>query len=260
MKTIITKKIGFYLLVLFAVVACDDKDEEAATPDPTVSASCRITQIADDDEEVSKIEYNNAGYITKVTETDEDDEVYTTTFIYDANNRLIKEENREDGDLDDYRTFAYTNNLVTSSTYYDVEDGSEYTTTYKYDANNRKIEETDEDDYKNTYTYDANGNISKIESFYNNVVSYRQIFENYDNKPSYYSALKGLPSVYFDASKNNPGKTTYYSDRDGNGTIDATPNDVIDYTYKYNSNGFPTEIKETSGTDTYTTTLTYQCN
>ena len=257
MKTLVSRNIAMCLLLIL-VVACGEKEDKDISPDTTAAASCILTQVIDDNEEGYKFEYNNAGYVTKFTET-EDNNVSTTTFIYDANNYLIKEENQKNGELANYSTYEYSNNLVTSSTFYNLEEGTQYTETYKYDASNRKVEETDNVDYRYVYTYDAKSNVTKIETYYKNLLSYRQTFENYDDKSTYFSTLKGLPAGYFDSSKNNPGKTTYSVDLDGNGTIDAASTQVTDYSYKYNSNGLPTEITEISGADKYTTSFTYEC-
>lgn len=63
-------------------------------------------------------------------------------------------------------------------------------------------------------------------------------------------------------SKNNPGQVTeyYFSNGNGDGVVDSQPNEtyVTTYTYKYNGDGFPTEVTEEEG-DGDLTTLTYDC-
>jgi len=260
MKTTFTSKLFLFLSLTFAFAACNDKEEDDATPDIIETAACRLTDVTDNDEEANKVEYNSSGFVVKLTETDEDDEVYTTTFIYDANNRLIKEESRENGQLDDYTTYEYTNNLITTSKYYDADGTLEDTEVYKYDGNNRIVEISDDSNYKTTFTYDANGNVTKVESFDLNRLTDRQVYENYDDKPTALSAVKGLFFGYAGVSKNNPGKATYYYDADGDGVLDTSPSGITTYTYKYNNNGYPTQIIETDeDNDTYTTNYTYQC-
>lgn len=264
-RTLITKLKVLLVLLAFGAASCGEENpDDLVTPvDP--QSGCRLTELREQgDDEVTKVEYNAQGNISKVTETGRGD-TDIIAYTYDANNRLIKVEQTNDSD-NDYSAYEYTNGLVSAIKEY---DGGvlESTITLKYDANKRLIELTedlDDDIYKVTFEYDNKGNVTKSEAFFDNMLSRRRVFENYDDKKTPLSAVPGLVEPSAMASKNNPGKETvqYFTDQDGNGQVDAQPYDsrVTTYTYEYNSNGFPTKITQSeAGGRSYIQLYTYNC-
>ncbi|MFD3004076.1 hypothetical protein ACFS7Z_27240, partial [Pontibacter toksunensis] len=221
------------------------------------------------DDDVVKIEYNAQGYISKAIEDYEEGGANSdyTRYTYDANNRLIKSEEVEDGNVDDYDTYEYTDGLVTAIKEHESDGTIESTRTFKYDGSKRLIEATEEidgDDYKQTFEYDNKGNVTKAETLYGSALSSRRIYENYDDKSTFYSSIKGLVEPTAMTNKNNPGKVTeyYFTDANGDGVVDTQPYEtyMTAYTYKYNGEGFPTEVtEEEDDGELETTTFTYDC-
>lgn len=251
-----------YLMLSLSSIACSD-DEEENTPDPDNQAACKLTKILPEGEdEYIEIEYTAQGYASKLLakEVGSNDAGDYTLLTYNADNQLIKAEDYENGQLVYYNTFEYTNGLLTTVKSYD--DGTpDGVLTLKYDSNKRLIEQlSDSGNYKATYTYDSKGNLTKQERSVSGSLFYMETYENYDDKPTAFSSIQGLPGIYTDNfSKNNPGKSTRSFDSNGNGSIETDESEVITYTYIYNSNGFPTEVTETNSGDTEVTTFSYAC-
>jgi YD repeat-containing protein len=261
MKRIITPKaLLLNLLLTLCLTACNDDDEP--NPDNDGQGACRLTKEMFDDDYYDEFEYNAQGYITKATEKEvgSNEVDYYSLFIYNANNQLTKLESYEEGQLEDYVTFEYTNNLATTAKYYNGGGTLDYTYTYKYDGNKRLIEEADDDGYVSKYTYNTKGNVIKLEFLDNGTLNTQITYENYDDKFSPYASFKGLPVVFTTTSKNNPGKKTYSSDDNNDGIIQPDESDITTYTYKYNEKGFPTEITETDSFGTEVSTYVYDCN
>lgn len=129
-----------------------------------------------------KIEYNAQGYISKATEDYEEGGANSeyTRYIYDANNRLIKSEEVEDGNVEDNETYEYKDGLVSAIKEYDSDGTLESNRNIKYDGSKRLIEaseEIDGDDYRQTFEYDYKGNVTKAETFYGSALSSRRIYE-----------------------------------------------------------------------------------
>lgn len=253
MKLNITSK----LLSLLAVAALtftscgDDKDD--VTPD-VGQTSCKLTTINEDGDESTAV-YNANGYVSEVRGSYTDDGVeveYTYKYTY-QNNKLVKEEHFEDGELTGVVTYTYTNDLVNTVSY-EYEDYT-YSETYTYDSNKRVTKVEDNYDYITTYTYSGN-NVTKAVTTYEGEVVSEVKYENYDNKLTPTAAVKGLVNLSSGSSVNNPGKVTYTYYYEGGEDVY-----VSNYTYQYNSSNLPTRITETDQDgDTYVTNLTYDCN
>ena len=264
------KSLLIYLSLGLCLTACEEDNTDPDNPDPDnpAQAGCQLTKVMEEgDDEYGEVAYNAQGYstklITKEPGSNATDEY--TLFTYNTNNQLVKMENYDDGLLDDdYATFEYTDNLLTTINNY---DGStlESVTTLKYVTDKRVIEYSSDEEgdaYKTTYTYDSKGNVTKEEYFNSNALTSSITYENYDDKHTPYSVLKGVPNVITgNLSQNNAGKMTYSYDSDGDGVIQpGESSDVTTYTYEYNSDGYPTKITETDvDGDTDVTALTYQC-
>lgn len=253
MKLNITSK----LLSLLAVAALtftscgDDKDDVTPVVGQT---SCKLTTINDDGDESTAV-YNANGYISEVTGTYTDGGVevdYTYKYTY-QNNKLVKEEQFEDGEAAGVVTYTYNNDMVSTISY--EYDEFAYTETYTYDGNKRVSKVVDSEGFVTTYTYSGN-NASKSVTTYEDEVVSEVKYENYDNKLTPTAAVKGLINLSAGSSVNNPGRVTYTYYYGGGEDVD-----VSNYTYQYNSSNLPTRITETDGDgDTYVTNITYDCN
>lgn len=262
------KSLFLYLSLGLCLAACDE-DNPDPDPDNPAQTGCQLTKVVEEgDDEYGEVEYNTQGYITKLItkETGSNAADEYTLFTYNTNNQLVKWENYDDGQLDDdYATLGFTNNLLTTINNYDGSTISSVTT-LKYDADKRVIEASNDGEvdgivFKTTYTYDSKGNVTKEEYFNNDVLTSTYTYENYDDKHTPYSAIKGVPGILLeDLSQNNPGKMTESYDSNGDGVLQPDEqSDVTTYIYKYNSDGLPTEVTETDQSGIEVMTFAYTC-
>jgi len=216
---------------------------------------CRLVQleVGGEDSNIIKFEYNAAGYVIKAFNGDK----LTSIFEYNSDNLMVRQNgpSNEDG----YTTYTYVDGLVTQSTYYD-ENGNESMQTYKYDAQKRLIESKSEDGFKTIFTYDSRGNVIKEDDYgadNGNTLSRSTTYENFDDKINLWRAVKGFPATAVDNlstlynNENNYGKATLTDYSNGGAKVITT------VTYKYNANGYPTEVtgpNEDGSTETLTST------
>lgn len=265
MKLNLTSKfLSLFVVAALTLTSCGNDDDDNPQPGTGVEAACKLTNImygdSEGDESNNVVEYNAKGLISKVTysysDGEEEIEGYTT-FTYDSNDRLVKEEEFENGELYEYRVYTYSNGVLSKREEFDAENVSDGVETFKYDASKRIIEITESYDgetYKTTFTYNSQGNISKSEGFYEGELEYTDIYSGYDNKNTPFSAVKGFIEPWMGSSKNNPGKITTTFEMDG-----EEYSYEVDYSYTYNDKGFPTRVIETFNGEEYETNYTYQC-
>jgi hypothetical protein len=143
-----------------------------------------------------------------------------------------------------YSDYIYENGRVKETKNYHLESGGyvhKSTSAYEYDVNNRVSAITisisnGQSTLKNTYQYDANGNVSVNETFQYQagapVLAFRITYE-YDDKKNPLAPATVLPFI---ASKNNVVKETSTSFTTGS----AGPVSVLSYNYaQYSRDGYP---------------------
>jgi len=242
------------LLCTFLVLcstACNDDDGQIPMPNP--ETECKLISVMDDD--TTTYAYNTQGYVSseRTTRQGSSSEI---KYVYDDTQVVRADHYYEGESVSEYYYHGYNNDsLLTDvqSAYPDGSDGGELH--IEYDSKGRIIVLRDFGVVYITYTYDDNDNITKIEM---PGAAGATIYEDYDNNPTPYSAVKGLP-VYEGRSKNNPGKEIRTTDYNNDGIIQPTEREVITYTYTYNSNGYPTKIVETDRLDIHVKTFAYEC-
>jgi len=235
-KPFTTKLLILYVLLALSFTGCKDDDDDNVDP-ITDANTCQLvkeTYVGDDD--YTDYEYNAQGYLTKIIFKEVGSSAANDYALlsYNINNQIVKMEYYEGGQKENYYTFEYTNDLLTTLKDYDEQGNLNSVTTYKYNSNKRMIEEeTDEDTHK--YTYDSRNNVSKVERVYLGAIIYRETYENYDDKISPAASVKGFPSFLSGASQNNPGKRVTYYDLNQDGVLQTTEvESTYTYTYKYN--------------------------
>lgn len=175
-----------------------------------------------------------------------------TTFSYDENNLLIKEERQGKGK----KTYSYTGGVLTSST-----DELGRTTGYKFDNSGNLIEMISPDGSKVNYNYnavnqkisetDANGNTSYYT--YNDLNLVSSVTDALGDKTLYeYDPLGNLTKEI----RPDGSEIKYINDALGNMIETIYPNGVT-YKYEYDSCGNNTKILYPDGT---TEEFTYDSN
>lgn len=250
------------VLLALNFTACNDDKDNNPDPDNTAQTACQLIKISESgNDDYTAIEYNAQGYVSqlfyKEIGSNASDEY--EAYMYNANNQLVKIVTYDNGDEEYYTTFDYTGELLTTAKFFDISGSAEGTITYQYDASKRLIARIyDQDTFK--YTYDSRGNVVKEEYSSPSDVSSVTTYENYDDKLPLYLSTKGVPAVYLGLpSKNNPGKKTNSYDFNNDGIIQPSESDVTMYTYKYNEQGYPTEIMETEKSGTEVSVYEYAC-
>ncbi|NEM98017.1 hypothetical protein [Pontibacter burrus] len=258
-----SKLLSLFVAAALMFTACGDKDDDV-NPVDNVSAACKLTSI-NSDGDVSNIEYNSKGYITKVTYAGNTSDYYL--FVYDNSDRLVKEEGYSGGKLDNYVQYTYTNGKVSKAEWFLADGTADGYAEFKYDGSNRLIElseiveedfdgEIEEVVYKQTFTYNAQGNVASSAISADGFALFTLTYENYDNKNTPMAAVKGLFDPWSGSSKNNPGKITQSFNMEG---MEMTSTST--YAYIYNDKDFPTKSTETDeDQETTVTNYAYQCN
>ncbi len=241
-----------------SATACNDDNGQVPMPKPE-EAACRLqyfdTYYGVDSTNMDRldysIEYNAQGYASRIVNSSFENDPGINIFIYNSDNQIIREES-SDASMNGYYfldTFEYTNGLLTTTKSYspgEEENDESRTVKYKYDNKKRLIEERVseiESDIIYIYTYDNKDNLTKREEFKGERLISRQTYEDYDNNPTPYAGVKGLPGIYFNSySNNNPRKSTWSKDTNSNRVIESSETSEITYTYTYNNDGCPTQI------------------
>lgn len=216
--------------------------------------SCSSDDSSDDDVDPPA----DTVLLRSTTET-YDGEVLTTTYSY-SGNRLIGS-----SDNDGYsEVFIYTGDLLTRIEEY--EDGIlDFQTELGYDSSNRLITETysfgASSNEVNTFTYNADGTITKLEAGIN---TYIYTYAENGNRIAQEDINGGQNYTFTYDTNNNPFKNIeqrevfeligYYSYEnnllDEVNTGNATFADESSFTYTYNSANYPTSAVETITLDT----------
>jgi hypothetical protein len=213
----------------------------------------KLSRIVLSNGPIAEYSYNTDGLVAKTTGYAPPGTVSNErTMHYDNARRLIKVESAINvsssigtPQMDYfYSEYVYENQRVKETKNYHLENGVYVHTStgaYGYDANNRVNDITiltpaGQALSKNTYQYDANGNIAINEIFQYPagapVLTLRTAYE-YDNKRNPFAPATVLPFI---ANKNNVTRETTTSF----GGAGAPPVTVLESTYKqYSGNGYP---------------------
>lgn len=205
----------------------------------------------DSDHDYYSFEYNANGFLSKITDGDDDGEqdVYTLTY---ENNKLIKinvvEDDREPYFFDIEYEASAVKIKYTSLPWAENKNGTDIIKLNEA-GNPVKIE------YQGgagiDFTYDANGNIATL-SKYNNGVDVRHDYTfSYDDKLSFVSNMN-IPSWFWIYDR-------FDMDLDCglvNNIIKVNNIDV--YSYTYDSGGYPLKIKDLEDEDDLEIDITYE--
>jgi len=251
MKTL-KLKLAITLLSLFAI-SCSKDDEPNMVPE--IRENRLVKEI---DNNTTKIfAYNSNNQLIKITVLGNLGSGLTqsiTNYIYTDGKITKRTQDYTGSESFSYiSNYYYANQKISTIVVQKRVNGINYdfqTLSYNFDTPN-VIKETDErlNGDKTLAIIDiANENVSSA-SYYTNVtfsnpagvLNNTNLYSNYDNKRNPYLYLKAAYYNFPYSSVNNVGKLQY-------------SNGNINYTYEYNSDGYP--IKKTGGT--YVTTYEYE--
>jgi len=206
----------------------------------------------DEDHDYYTFEYNASGLLSKITDGD-DDGVHSVTELTYEDGMLVKITETETGDTPEIYNISYNNENI-SVKYNKTENGVakelEDIITLDEDGNPVRIKYTEK--YCNDFTYDTNGNISIISAYYDGPNDYRTDYTyTYDDKASFISNM------------NVPAWFWLYGRLDmdlGCGLVNniLKENNVDLYSYTYNSEGYPSTIKDLKDEDDLEIAITYE--
>lgn len=233
-----------FVLAGLMFTSCDKNDDNNTTEEGTVDVTKMYLPLKVTGDDYTTIyTYNNKGQLTKIAESDG----YEYTFTYNGN-QLVEFVEKE---LDTKTTYKFTQsgNIITLNLVGEV-NGEIYHDTHKLevDAKGNLIN----DGYFN-YTYDANGNITKMKSD-----DSEEIILKFDDKNGIYKNVK-LPQWVFayivseQVNLVNNAVNIDYKDSD-------FPEDNFTGTvkYEYNADNYPVKMEATSSIDgTYIQTIEY---
>jgi len=232
--------------ISFALFSCSSDEGGGSTQGSSNGLKLvRIVETDLDDNSVltSTLSYTD-NFISKVEGTESTGNTYKTEFVYE-NRRLARENHYENSASTGYITLSYTGDRVTSTA--SREDGITFTTNYTYNSggfviNEKQYRDGTLDDDRD-YGHDSSGNIV---SYAYDAGSANYTYDTGKNPFSlvYSDAVMKVSGTGF--SKNNITKETV-----SNGT-------VRNYTYTYNSEGYPTEVIKTDDFSTTKTNYYYE--
>ncbi|MDJ1480221.1 hypothetical protein QNI16_06975 [Cytophagaceae bacterium YF14B1] len=156
----------------------------------------------------------------------------------------------------------YTDRKLTEALEYRERDQFAYTTRYtiETDANGRVLSRSGEDGNVVRYQYNADGEVTRQDSYYNNkLIAYTEY--EYDTKKDIGSLTTPIPNGHianmYGINVHNILKYVYYSDTNPAQTLQQSSSYL--YEYEYNEQGYPTKKiqKYTYNGQTRITTTTY---
>ena len=186
----------------------------------------RLTSFTDVDGTITSFTYDKANnkLSQTITSTTDPNQVRTTNYSYDVNNRELSETFDPSGlDIVQSSTYDHLGNVVSRT------DGDGHTTTFTYDLNNRLVSQTDPLGNTTTFAYDRIGNKTAATDARGNTTNYV-----YDADNRLVQEIKPQVQVYTISSgkfTNVRPTTTYLYDANGNETqtIDANGNITTKY-------------------------------
>lgn len=233
-----------FVLAGLMFTSCDKNDDNNPTEEGTVDVTKIYlpSKIVSDDY-TTTYTYNNKGQVTKITESDG----YEYTFTYNGN-QLVE---------------VVSIDEVYKTTYTFTQSGTKLTLNMKGEFNGQTQTDTEEltldskgnliNDGYFTYSYDANGNITKMTSD-----DSEEVKLTFDAKNGIFKNLnlpKWVSTYILENQTNlvNNAVSINYEDLD-------FPEDNFTGTvkYDYNADNYPVKMEATSSTDgTYTQTIEY---
>ena len=250
MKKIIT----LFVTSLLAFTSCNSDDNDGQSSDSSIlpktstyidpedASKNETTTISYNGNKVTKMEssyYRNVytytgDLITQTVQTEDyDDNVYTivTEYTYTNDNKLATET---------HTTYSSQNTERHKSkyTYTYNSNGTIFKNYYYFDEDNKEVLS------KQTATLTvANGNLVKIETYYDFDESTHTETYEYDNKNSFYKNILGMNKLYISTDgESGVNNLTKY-------TSSKYPSDNYTVQYTYNEQGFPTERKDYYGSE-----------
>lgn len=264
-KNILSLTAGISLLFLAASCNTDD----TAKPQQEVN-NCRLTKMTVAGTDVITYQYDAQKQLQKAEYSgDAAGDNYVKEYTYDAAGRVSKETFKSaDGDTFSYFTFEYeANNLLKKIAFYSRDNqGStlvhQYNRVIDYDANGQveKVSTYAPENHTtasryDVYTYDAKGNVTKIEEFVQNgtsTVNDVSTEYTYDSKKNPYlgATFLGVGAEMF--SKNNIAsrKETYHL---------SGLTKMYTHTYQYNEKEYPAKETINTGSQSYQVDREYSC-
>ena len=250
------KNYVFFGLVILGLSSCEKEttEENSNNQGNTVNTflnpgadteACLLSEINDfwtegpggtSGTEVYKIDYNDRK-ISKLYSPTEPD--WSAEMSYNESGQLTEVKWFEDGILDDTYKFSYSGSQLVSVSEGDGEDVSNFTYSkgkIVTEENISYFEGIPEDTTVYEYTYDSKGNVIKEQEFRFGILEEETTY-TYDNNKSYRVYFVWDYDIQEVVSPNNVlSRTRKTFDLQGNVVSSETEN----YTYTYNSNGYPT--------------------
>lgn len=235
----------FTKIFIFGLITCFFACKPKA-PNPT---DCKIASI-----NFSALEINTKNQITGLNFG-----TLRITYEYNSDGKIIKNNFfSSNGQISSYFDFVWTSNTITKTEFYRNSQGimtQREQIIFELDAQNRifKVNLNSTDYYR--YEYNTDGNVVKCYgkgATFNNGVEFLSVeYTKFDNKlnPYFRDSALGIYMIDgigngFHQCKNNVIEAKYYNT---NGTLSH----ISQYAHEYNSLGFPTVIKSSSGNILY---------
>ena len=148
-------------------VTCKENDKTVSEKTYNYDEKGRLFEaVFLEDEKSKKIYsyvYDAVGNLVRETKDSDDGyDEYEYEYTYDSNSRLIKENGREYADWTYVSTYKYGSNGKIKKEVYKNSEDYEAITSYSYDSKGRLSKVTVKGQYTEKYTYDKNGNNTKI--------------------------------------------------------------------------------------------------
>ncbi|MFY7900923.1 MAG: hypothetical protein ACOVNY_12115 [Chitinophagaceae bacterium] len=243
--------LGLLAFFTFSILATSCS-KEASTGGTGVVVTAKVAEFKNGDEFI-KFSYNTDGSVQKVTlKSDLNTNGSTVEYnvLYNASKKMSELSSVSGEKI----VPVYSNNNVLEKA--DIFTGSVKIGTILYEYQNNLLSKATITTKTGAlfipilefrFQYSGDGNVTKISSFVpdffnnNQMVSSGYVEFTYDNKPNPLHSQKEVLSLLLQpSSKNNVATERHY---DENGTLE----DVVTYTYTYNTSGLPTSAVVKSG-------------
>jgi YD repeat-containing protein len=234
-----------FMIAGVLLVACSDSDDNS----PAVCKLSKMKLGGADQEFV----YDGQGQLSEMINLTSNSK---STLVYDGEGKIIKRLNfDEKNEANGHAAFLYDDDNIITATFYLPTGETNSIASYEYDDKHRvtgyKVKFAGEVNFITDlkFSYYANGNLQKVESYEDGVKNYSISCLDYDaniNPTTLHPFFQFLTLNY---SPNNMGK-------------EIGPNDETFYTYEYNDRKLPTSITyETSSSAMgETKSVEYSCH
>ncbi len=280
MKTLKNVKLLFVLfigIVLSTAYSCekdDDNKDDDGGGGGTSPKTCYVKQETNKDGTYSKVEYNSDHKVIKYTDYDKSGTVTDhTDFSYDSNGKISKMEDYDGTTLSGKAEYSYNaQGKISKVDLYEDQGGSlqklgyyEYTFTgddltkvvTKVEYSGQTIEAE-----KYVFTY-SGGNVMTVMSYEFDLSTLSLVLSSsiayeYDTKINPYRGV-GLDYAIIEPVFMSKANYTKMTVKDDQGVVQKDESSNV--TYEYNDNKYPTKMTEISfdNSETYITTIDYDC-